>query len=99
MTWRPLPQLLPEGGHVVVCHPERVERRAADLVRTGQEFLEASWLVAADSTEGRAPIDLGASAYRDLDVRARRLACGGAPVVDALEPRDRPRHRGRLPHP
>ena len=63
-----LPQLLPEGGHVVVCHPERVERRAADLVRTGQEFLEASWLVAADSTEGRAPIDLGASAYRDLDV-------------------------------
>ncbi len=66
-----LPQLLPDGGHVVVCHPERVERRAADLVRTGQEFLEASWLVAADSTEGRAPIDLGASAYRDLDtVRA-----------------------------
>jgi transcription-repair coupling factor (superfamily II helicase) len=63
-----LPQLLPPGGHVVVCHPERVERRAADLVRTGQEFLEASWLVAADSTEGRAPIDLGASAYRDVDV-------------------------------
>jgi transcription-repair coupling factor (superfamily II helicase) len=63
-----LPQLLPEGGHVVVCHPERVERRAADLVRTGQEFLEASWLVAADSTEGRAPIDLAASAYRDVDV-------------------------------
>ncbi len=66
-----LPQLLPDGGHVVVCHPERVERRAADLVRTGQEFLEASWLVAADSTQGRAPIDLGASAYRDVEtVRA-----------------------------
>ncbi|HEY2191485.1 MAG TPA: transcription-repair coupling factor [Actinomycetospora sp.] len=72
-----LPQLLPEGGHVVVCHPERVERRAADLVRTGQEFLEASWLVAADSTQGRAPIDLGASAYRDIDaVRSAAHAAG-----------------------
>ncbi|MCD2194226.1 transcription-repair coupling factor [Actinomycetospora endophytica] len=74
-----LPQLLPDGGHVVVCHPERVERRAADLVRTGQEFLEASWLVAADSTEGRAPIDLGASAYRDLDVVRTASHEGGHP--------------------
>ncbi len=74
-----LPQLLPDGGHVVVCHPERVERRAADLVRTGQEFLEASWLVAADSTEGRAPIDLGASAYRDVDVVRAASARSGHP--------------------
>jgi transcription-repair coupling factor (superfamily II helicase) len=65
---RLLPEFLPDDSSVVICHPERVARRAADLVRTGQEFLEASWLVAADSTDGRAPIDLGASAYRDLDV-------------------------------
>ncbi|MFC5062193.1 transcription-repair coupling factor [Actinomycetospora atypica] len=72
-----LPELLPADGHVVLCHPERVERRASDLVRTGQEFLEASWLVAADSTDGRAPIDLGASAYRDLaEVRAGTRAAG-----------------------
>ena len=73
--------------------------RAADLVRTGQEFLEASWLAAADGTDGRAPIDLGASAYRDLgDVRAVAAKAGPA-VVDAVEPRDRPGRRGRLPHP
>jgi len=72
-----LPELLPAGGHVLICHPERVRTRAADLVRTGQEFLEASWLAAADGSgsqdggPGSAPIDLGASAYRDLgDVRA-----------------------------
>ena len=72
-----LPELLPSGGHVLVCHPERVLTRAADLVRTGQEFLEASWLAAADGTDGRAPIDLGASAYRDLgDVRAVAAKAG-----------------------
>ena len=31
--------------------------------------------------------------------RARRRGEGGAAVVDAVEPRDRPRRRGRLPHP
>ena len=72
-----LPELLPSGGHVLVCHPERVITRAADLVRTGQEFLEASWLAAADGADGRAPIDLGASAYRDLgDVRAVAAKAG-----------------------
>ncbi|WP_433029383.1 transcription-repair coupling factor [Actinomycetospora sp. CA-053990] len=72
-----VPELLPSGGHVLVCHPERVITRAADLVRTGQEFLEASWLAAADGADGRAPIDLGASAYRDLgDVRAVAAKAG-----------------------
>jgi transcription-repair coupling factor (superfamily II helicase) len=70
-----LPELLPAGGHVLICHPERVLTRSADLVRTGQEFLEASWLASADG--GAAPIDLGASAYRDLgDVRAAAAKAG-----------------------
>ncbi|MGQ0483715.1 MAG: transcription-repair coupling factor [Pseudonocardia sp.] len=42
-----LTDLLPTGGHVLLVDPERIRRRAADLVRTGQEFLEASWLSAA----------------------------------------------------
>jgi transcription-repair coupling factor (superfamily II helicase) len=62
--------VLPAETHVVVCDPERVRSRAADLVRTSQEFLDASWAVAASG--GRAPIDLGAAAYRTVaDVRAR----------------------------
>ncbi|SDP17286.1 transcription-repair coupling factor (superfamily II helicase) [Actinopolyspora xinjiangensis] len=59
-----LSDLLPEDTHVVLADPEKVRARAADLVRTGEEFLEASWMVAADG--GKAPVDLGASAYRDL---------------------------------
>ncbi|CAO5246330.1 transcription-repair coupling factor [Frankia sp. AgKG'84/4] len=61
---------LPAATHVLVCDPERVRTRASELVRTSQEFLEASWSVAA--LGGGAPIDLGAAAYRTIaDVRDR----------------------------
>ncbi len=59
-----LPNLVRRGTHVVLADPERIRTRAADLVRTGEEFLAASWMAAA--TGGRAPIDLGSSAYRSL---------------------------------
>jgi transcription-repair coupling factor (superfamily II helicase) len=52
---------VPAGGVVLVCDPERIRARAADLVRTSQEFLEASWVNAAAG--GQAPIDLGAAAF------------------------------------
>jgi transcription-repair coupling factor (superfamily II helicase) len=66
---------LPAGAHVVVCDPERVRTRAVDLVRTSQEFLAASWAVAAGG--GTAPVDLAAASLRDLDeVQAEAGAIG-----------------------
>src|SRR3954467_6891383 len=63
------------GTHVVVCDPERVRGRAADLVRTSGEFLEASWAAAAGG--GAAPVDLGAAGLRTIaDVRAHSLELG-----------------------
>ncbi|WP_374194996.1 transcription-repair coupling factor [Amycolatopsis sp. 195334CR] len=59
-----LTDAMPAGTHVLLADPEKIRARAHDLVRTGQEFLEASWTTAA--VGGSAPIDLGASAYRDL---------------------------------
>ncbi|AXB48749.1 transcription-repair coupling factor [Amycolatopsis albispora] len=59
-----LTDAMPAGAHVLLADPEKIRARAHDLVRTGQEFLEASWTTAAGG--GSAPIDLGASAYRDL---------------------------------
>lgn len=59
-----LPDVLPDDAHVLVADPEKVRTRAHDLRRTGQEFLEASWMAAAGG--GKAPIDLGASGYREL---------------------------------
>ncbi|GAA4856441.1 transcription-repair coupling factor [Saccharopolyspora cebuensis] len=74
---RLLTELVPEGTHVLLADPEKVRARAADLVRTGQEFLEASWMVAADG--GKAPIDLGASAYRGLGEVAEHTTAIGRP--------------------
>jgi transcription-repair coupling factor (superfamily II helicase) len=64
-----LVDLLPRETHVVVCEPERVRSRAHDLVRTAEEFLAASWATAASGNEGagEAPLELGASAFRELD--------------------------------
>ena len=60
---------VPAGGRVLACDPERIRTRAADLVRTSQEFLAASWVNAAAG--GQAPIDLGAAAFRPItQVRA-----------------------------
>jgi transcription-repair coupling factor (superfamily II helicase) len=59
---------LADGTPVLVCDPEKVRSRAADLIKTGQEFLEASWSVAALGSE--APVDvgqLGGSGFVELD--------------------------------
>ncbi|MEU4094582.1 transcription-repair coupling factor [Streptomyces sp. NPDC026673] len=66
--------VLPAGSMTVVCDPERVRTRAADLVATSREFLEASW--AASAGGGEAPIDLGAASLwgiADVRDRAREL--------------------------
>ncbi len=66
---------LPADTSVVVCDPEKVRTRAHDLVRTSQEFLEASWSTAA--VGGAAPVDLGAAAYKTLvEVREHAAAKG-----------------------
>jgi transcription-repair coupling factor (superfamily II helicase) len=70
-----LVDLLPAQTHVLVLDPERVRRRAHDLVATSEEFLGASWAAAASG--GEAPIDLGAASFRELgDVRSHVLAAG-----------------------
>ena len=72
-----LTRQLPEGTPLLVCDPEKVRTRARDLIKTGREFLEASWSTAAIG--GDAPIDierLGASGYLDLD-DVRAAATGG----------------------
>ncbi|MEU8896401.1 transcription-repair coupling factor [Nocardia sp. NPDC048505] len=71
---RLLTEVLAPDTHLLLCDPEKVRTRAADLVRTGEEFLEASWTAA--SFGGAAPLgghglDLAASGYRSLaDIHA-----------------------------
>ncbi|WP_299558434.1 transcription-repair coupling factor [uncultured Mycolicibacterium sp.] len=75
-----LVQHLPAGTPVLVCDPEKVRTRAADLIKTGREFLEASWSTAAIG--GDAPIDLealGVSGFLDLDEARDRAVAAGHP--------------------
>ena len=69
---------LPAGTPLLICDPEKVRTRSADLIKTGREFLEASWSVAAIG--GDAPIDieaLGGSGFRSFDeVRDGAAAAG-----------------------
>ncbi|OBH21143.1 transcription-repair coupling factor [Mycolicibacter sinensis] len=82
---RPGPQALltdqlGAGTPVLVCDPEKVRARGADLIKTGREFLEASWSVAAIG--GDAPIDieqLGGSGFRELDEVAEAAVAAGHP--------------------
>jgi transcription-repair coupling factor (superfamily II helicase) len=71
--------LLPPGTHVVLADPERVRKRAHDLVATSAEFLEASWSNAASGNA--VPVDLqgilGTASYWLLeDVRAHAVKTG-----------------------
>ncbi len=58
-------ELVPGRAHVVLLEPERIRKRAHDVVRTAQEFLAASWHNAAVGNQ--TPIDLAAASYRELD--------------------------------
>ena len=80
----PLSDHLPSGTPVLICDPEKVRTRAADLIKTGREFLEASWSTAA--VGGDAPIDieaLGASGFVELDDARDRGPRRRPSVVDA----------------
>src|ERR1700727_795851 len=69
--------LLPLGGVLVACDPERIRTRATELVSTSQEFLEASWASAAGG--GEAPIDLGGSAFQPIGTIREHTAEPGIP--------------------
>jgi transcription-repair coupling factor (superfamily II helicase) len=71
---------LPADTPLLTCDPEKVRTRAADLIKTGREFLEASWSAAA--VGGDTPIDLealGASGFVELDAARAAARESGHP--------------------
>jgi transcription-repair coupling factor (superfamily II helicase) len=58
-------ELVPGATRVVLLEPERIRKRAHDVVRTAQEFLMASW---HNATVGNAaPVDLSSASYLELE--------------------------------
>ncbi|HJR89562.1 MAG TPA: transcription-repair coupling factor, partial [Aeromicrobium sp.] len=91
-----LVDLLPADARILLCDPERIRARAADLVATSEEFLQASW--AAASAGAEAPIDLSEASFHDLDdVLAGRTVTSVAPFgLEDSVLRPVPAYRGDL---
>ncbi|MDR2347880.1 MAG: hypothetical protein LBD90_04540, partial [Bifidobacteriaceae bacterium] len=73
----PALQLAPPGALMLFCDPERLRRRAEDLIATAQEFLEAAWEAAAVGAAN--PVDLAAGSFLTLDqlhAEAEQVGCG-----------------------
>ncbi len=75
----PLLDILPAESIVLLSDPERIRKRAHDLVATSQEFLEASWANAAAGNQ--VPVDLesvlGTASYWTIaQLRAHAAATG-----------------------
>lgn len=65
----PVLDLVPDDALLVLVDPERVRRRAHDLVATTQEFLAAAWTSAAAGAA--TPLDLSAASFASFaEVRA-----------------------------
>ncbi|MBI9114676.1 transcription-repair coupling factor [Sanguibacter suaedae] len=61
----PVLDLVPDDALVVLNDPEKVRRRAHDLVATTEEFLAAAWTSAAAG--GATPIDLSAASFATIE--------------------------------
>ena len=71
---------LAAGTPVLVCDPEKVRTRAADLIKTGREFLEASWSVAAMGVDSPVDVEqLGGSGFVDLEEAHAAASRSGHP--------------------
>ena len=73
----PLVAVMPEGSRVLVVEPEKVARRAEDLLRTSDEFLAAAWESASDGAQ--APVDLSAASFRTLEQTREAASVLGHP--------------------
>ncbi|MDR2374017.1 MAG: transcription-repair coupling factor [Bifidobacteriaceae bacterium] len=71
----PVLSLAPKGSLMLFMDPERLRRRAEDLLATAQEFLEAAWEAAALGADS--PIDLAKGSFLTLDqLHAEAVAVG-----------------------
>ncbi|PJM73100.1 transcription-repair coupling factor [Bifidobacterium primatium] len=69
----PVSTLLPAGACVMLDEPERLRRAGEDLNKTADEFLAASWHVAASGHGSGAPISFDEASFLDYDDVVRDL--------------------------
>ncbi|WP_454084561.1 transcription-repair coupling factor [Georgenia sp. Marseille-Q6866] len=62
---QPVLDLVPDDALVLMSEPERIRRRAHDLVATTEEFLAAAWASAAAG--GTTPVELRSASFATLE--------------------------------
>ncbi|PLS30796.1 transcription-repair coupling factor [Bifidobacterium margollesii] len=72
--------LLPKTAKVLLCDPERLRRAGEDLNKTADEFLAASWHVAASGQGAGAPISFDEASFLDYDEAVHALVASGRTV-------------------
>ncbi|KFF30905.1 transcription-repair coupling factor [Bifidobacterium bombi DSM 19703] len=72
--------MLPGKATIMLSDPERLRRAAEDLNTTANEFLAASWHVAASGHSTGAPIDFGQASFLDFDETVSSLEYSGHDV-------------------
>ena len=71
----PLMGLLPRATRVLAVEPERLARRADDLIKTSHEFLGAAWTSAAAGA--KTPLDVSAGSFLTLEEVQEAAAARG----------------------
>lgn len=70
----PVSGLLPDRAAILLSDPEKLRRAAQDLMKTANEFLAASWHVAASGHGAGAPISFDQASFLDFDEVVSSLA-------------------------
>lgn len=70
----PVRRMLPQGAVIMLSDPERLRRAADDLTKTANEFLAASWHVAASGHGAGAPISFDQASFLDYEETVSSLA-------------------------
>ena len=77
----PVGSMLPKHAVVLLSDPEKLRRSAEDLAKTANEFLAASWHVAASGHGAGAPISFDEASFLDYAETISSLEYSEHPVI------------------
>ncbi len=77
----PVGSMLPKRAVIILSDPEKLRRSAEDLAKTANEFLAASWHVAASGHGAGAPISFDEASFLDYAETITSLEYSEHPVI------------------
>lgn len=83
-----VPALLPDDTLILIINGEKVRQATADLIKTSNEFLSASWHVAASGKDQLVPLDFKRANFLSLEQCAHSFQQHHHPVWTLTEPND-----------